>query len=316
MTRYRTEDVPVLGGTLRVGVWDSDDVADGAGPQQVVLALHGVTASHLAWALVAEELTAGPGVRLVAPDLRGRGRSGRLPGPWGMPVHADDAARVLDALAITQATVTGHSMGGFAAMVFALRHPDLTSSLVLVDGGIPLRPVAGMTPEESLQATIGPAAKRLSMTFADRQEYQEFWSTHPAFASDWSTAVSAYVDYDLIGEPPALHSSCCYEAVAADSTELQYDGTLLAAWENVAHEAVFLRATAGMLGAPPGLYDAEDVAAWAARHSSLRWRDIADVNHYTITLSDRGARAVAAEIAGRDSALDALADGSGQTPTW
>ena len=43
-----------------------------------VLALHGITANHLAWQLVAEAL---PDLRIVAPDLRGRGRSGELPGP-------------------------------------------------------------------------------------------------------------------------------------------------------------------------------------------------------------------------------------------
>ena len=43
-----------------------------------VLAVHGITASHRSLAVVAERL---PDVRLIAPDLRGRGRSiGRPPG--------------------------------------------------------------------------------------------------------------------------------------------------------------------------------------------------------------------------------------------
>ncbi|MFZ5850408.1 MAG: alpha/beta fold hydrolase, partial [Actinomycetota bacterium] len=77
MTAYRTLDVPVDGGTLRVGVWGE------AGP--VVLAVHGITANHRTWDLVADRL---PDVRLVAPDLRGRGRSATLPGPFGMARHA------------------------------------------------------------------------------------------------------------------------------------------------------------------------------------------------------------------------------------
>ncbi|PTT15740.1 hypothetical protein DBR36_14370, partial [Microbacterium sp. HMWF026] len=58
-------DIPVPGGTLRVGEWHPD--AEGI----PWLLVHGVTASHLAWAWLARETTA----RLIAPDLRGRGRS-------------------------------------------------------------------------------------------------------------------------------------------------------------------------------------------------------------------------------------------------
>ena len=59
--------------------------------------MHGITASHRAWPAVVAAL---PGVRVVAPDLRGRGRSNSLPGPYGMGAHADDLAAVLDALGV------------------------------------------------------------------------------------------------------------------------------------------------------------------------------------------------------------------------
>ncbi|MER6074547.1 hypothetical protein ABT187_38155 [Streptomyces sp. NPDC001817] len=39
-------------------------------------------------------------VTLAAPDLRGRGRSGRVPGPYGIPVRADDMAAVVDTLGV------------------------------------------------------------------------------------------------------------------------------------------------------------------------------------------------------------------------
>ena len=55
------------------------------------------------------------GVRLIAPDLRGRGRSNTLPGPFGMTRHADDMAAVLDFLGVPRAVVVGHSMGGFVS---------------------------------------------------------------------------------------------------------------------------------------------------------------------------------------------------------
>ncbi|HUG50418.1 MAG TPA: alpha/beta fold hydrolase, partial [Terrimesophilobacter sp.] len=114
---YRLHTVPVTGGDLAVGVWGSQDAP-------VVLAVHGVTASHRCWPLVARDL---PGLRIIAPDLRGRGRSNTLPGPFGMAQHADDLARVLDGFGVDRALVLGHSMGAFASVVLADRHPSRVS---------------------------------------------------------------------------------------------------------------------------------------------------------------------------------------------
>ena len=77
---YSTFDVPAAGGPLHVGRWGDGD--------RVVVAAHGITGNHRSWQGVARAL--GPDVSLVAPDLRGRGASAKLPGPFGMRAHADD----------------------------------------------------------------------------------------------------------------------------------------------------------------------------------------------------------------------------------
>ena len=77
----RAVAVPVPGGDLQVGVWDASDAGEPGGDAPTIMAIHGVTSSHLAWELLAEQL---PGVRIVAPDLRGRGRSNELEGAAGM----------------------------------------------------------------------------------------------------------------------------------------------------------------------------------------------------------------------------------------
>jgi pimeloyl-ACP methyl ester carboxylesterase len=65
-----------------------------AGPQTpTVIAVHGITGNGLNWTLLAELLGErfGPGgVRLLAPDLRGRGDSSIGPGPLGLAVHVQD----------------------------------------------------------------------------------------------------------------------------------------------------------------------------------------------------------------------------------
>jgi pimeloyl-ACP methyl ester carboxylesterase len=162
MSTYDTLDVPVPGGLLRVGRWTASD--PGA---PVVLAAHGVTANHRCW----QALAALDRCTVVAPDLRGRGRSGGLEGPAGMHRHADDLLAVLDHLGLPAPLVVGHSMGGFVAAAFGTRHPDRVSGTVLVDGGLPLPgPPEGTTPEQALNAAIGPAAQRLTMTFGSLEE--------------------------------------------------------------------------------------------------------------------------------------------------
>lgn len=73
--------------------------------------------------------------RLIAPDLRGFGRSapGAEGGPLTMDRHADDMAALLDHLGVEAATVCGVSMGGYVAFALWRRHPERVRALVLCD---------------------------------------------------------------------------------------------------------------------------------------------------------------------------------------
>jgi pimeloyl-ACP methyl ester carboxylesterase len=70
--------------------------------------------------------------RLLAPDLRGHGSGGYLPGPYDAETIAADLAPTLDALGVVSVHVLGHSHGGAAAQAFARAHPDRVRSLMLV----------------------------------------------------------------------------------------------------------------------------------------------------------------------------------------
>jgi 3-oxoadipate enol-lactonase len=71
------------------------------------------------------------GLRVIAFDNRGVGRSGRPPGPYRVPQLADDAVAVLDAADVERAHVYGISLGGMIAQEIALQHPDRVDALVL-----------------------------------------------------------------------------------------------------------------------------------------------------------------------------------------
>ncbi len=291
---YDVLDVPVRGGSLRVGRWSAED--PGA---PIVVAAHGVTANHVSWRLVAERA----GITLLAPDLRGRGRSSGLVGAAGMAQHADDLEAVLDHLGLAAVTVAGHSMGGFVVAAFAERHPERTAGVVLVDGGLPLPPPPPeVTPEQALAATIGPAAQRLTMTFESAAAYLDYWRPHPALGEEWSPAVEAYFGYDLVGEPPSLRSSVSIDAVHDDSADMLAGDDVVRRARSLPQGTVFLRAPYGLMAEPGGLYPPELVATHAESYPQVDLREVADVNHYTLLLAERGAGVVAnviAEVASR-----------------
>lgn len=69
--------------------------------------------------------------RVITFDPRGVARSGWRDEPLTIEMIADDVAALLSALGCGGAHVVGASFGGFVAQEFALRHPELTRTLVL-----------------------------------------------------------------------------------------------------------------------------------------------------------------------------------------
>ncbi|MFJ4039140.1 alpha/beta fold hydrolase [Microbacterium sp. NPDC090007] len=325
-----TTDVPVPGGTLRVGEWHPD--AEGT----PWLLVHGVTASHLAWSWVARETSA----RLIAPDLRGRGRSTALvpgtdagpaavvrePGhptgpaaepadpsahapspapaepsqpsaPTGLARHADDLVAVLDAKGIDRAVVVGHSMGAFIALVLADRHPDRVERVLLVDGGLPLDLPPGMDPRAAVRHVLGPTAARLDMRFDTPTAYRDFWRAHPAFAGREDPLLDAYFAYDLRGTPPELRPATTFATVEADSIDQNTGTTIARARERMPRPTALLSAERGLRGEVPGLYP--DLDAIVRAHPALTTtRRVPHVDHYSIVMSVPGARAVVEAVGG------------------
>ncbi len=112
-------------------------VTSGDGPP--VIMLHGFTGSADTWKHLRQKLDGT--YRVIAIDQPGHGRSSAPADPqrYRLGRFATDLCNVLDSLEIERTVVLGYSMGGRAALRFALDHPDRLAGLVLesTSPGIP-----------------------------------------------------------------------------------------------------------------------------------------------------------------------------------
>jgi len=101
-----------------------------------VLLVHGFPLDHTMWDAQIEALAGS--CRVIAPDLRGFGRSplGNINVERGvsMEQYAEDLAELLEALAVVESIVlVGFSMGGYVAWQFMRKHPERVRALVQCD---------------------------------------------------------------------------------------------------------------------------------------------------------------------------------------
>ncbi len=95
-----------------------------------LLILHGLFGSLDNWAAISKELSGA--FHVLAVDQRNHGHSPHC-AEMDYPLMAADLLEFLRHHAPGGAHVLGHSMGGKTAMQFALQHPGLVTSLIVVD---------------------------------------------------------------------------------------------------------------------------------------------------------------------------------------
>lgn len=290
--------VPVSGGTLHVGVAGAPPGTPGV---PVLLAVHGITGSHRTWAPVARHL--GEAVTLLAPDLRGRGQSAGLGGPFGMAAHVADLVAVLDHVGCQQAVVAGHSMGGYVTTRFATNAPDRLAAALLVDGGLPLPVPPDVDPDVLLGLVLGPSLARLQMTFPSVEAYRDFWRAHPAFAGEALTDdVLDFIDYDLGSPETGSDGATIYRsrvsegAVRADGRDLLDGDGARKTLHSLTDPCALLWARRGIQNEDRPLLPAEIITEAQAHLPHLAVSEVPDTNHYFILLGDRPAGVVADEI--------------------
>lgn len=100
------------------------------GEGRPVLLIHGLSGTHELWKYQVPALAERS--RVITLDLRGHGQSDKPPGPYSVPLFADDVLGLLDHLNLETAVLVGLSMGGGTVQTFALAYPMRVRALGLI----------------------------------------------------------------------------------------------------------------------------------------------------------------------------------------
>lgn len=111
-------------------LWFVDEGSLRTGHATPLVFVHGFPLNHEIWAPQLQALALK--YRIIAPDLRGHGKTEAPSGPYTMEQMADDLQALLAARGCGPAVLIGHSMGGYIAFAFLRRYPHLVAGLGLI----------------------------------------------------------------------------------------------------------------------------------------------------------------------------------------
>lgn len=145
--------------------------------------LHGFTGSAETWTDIGSQLDTQ--FTIIAIDLPGHGKSSAPADParYSLDRFADDLCRVLDVLDVERSCVLGYSMGGRAALRFAIAHPDRVSALILESTSSGIHDESARQDRIDADETLAAQIERDGVeAFVARWETLPMWSSQSALA--------------------------------------------------------------------------------------------------------------------------------------
>ncbi|MDR3447097.1 MULTISPECIES: alpha/beta hydrolase [unclassified Dyella] len=121
-----------------------------------IMLIHAFASQSDSWKDTASAL-AHAGFRVIAPDLRGHGRSERT-STYALMDFEQDLIALLDALNLSQLSLVGHSLGGHLALKLATHQPERIRRVVVEATPVPPQDAADAAAIASAQP--GPAWRR------------------------------------------------------------------------------------------------------------------------------------------------------------
>lgn len=214
---------------------------DYPGPQPAIVLLHGLSANANEFCGLAERGLAGAH-RIIAPDLRGRGKSEKPSEGYSMRQHAADVIALLDHLQLDRVIMGGHSFGALLAIYMAAHFPKRISRVIVIDAAIVFHP--------DVVELLRPSLARLERILPSSDAYMDEMRAAPHVVGFWDDAIEGYFRAEMQENADGTVQSL----TSAHAVEQALLGVQAETWADlvamVEHPVLLLNAAKGF--GPPG----------------------------------------------------------------
>jgi pimeloyl-ACP methyl ester carboxylesterase len=249
-------------------------LAEWAGRGRAILCIHGITANCRCWDVMASALA--PGYRILAMDLRGRGRSDRPASGYSIEHHCRDIAALLDGLGLKRPVIMGHSLGAFISLAFAAHYPERVDRIILVDGGGDL----SKEQMDKVFAGIKPSLDRLGKIFPSTDAYLDMMKQAP-YIQPWSPALETYYRYEITEVRGGVRTNIDPQHIQEEAENVRKMAAA-SLYPKIGCRVLILRATEGLLARDDILLPEPVVERMIREIPHARYVDIEGTNHYGI----------------------------------
>ncbi len=136
-----------------------------------ILCLHGRWGRGETWIDLMRHY--GERYRVIAPDQRGHGLSGKPVSKYTADEMASDMIALLDHLNIDSILLVGHSMGAYVGGYLSAAYPDRVKALALLDKSASGPPKGNALPVDKIEP-IDPITKEWPLPFSSRTEARDY----------------------------------------------------------------------------------------------------------------------------------------------
>ena len=177
----------------------------------VILCLHGRWGRAEVWYDFAQNY--GDRYRIIAPDQKGHGLSGKPVSKYTPGEMADDMIALLDDLQIDSCIVAGHSMGGGIAGYLAALYPSRVEAAAILDKSASGPSTPNTLPPDQIPA-IDSLTKDWPLPFTTRSEAMSFirnaMDSDLAYQYFMNSLVETVDGYQMMFSPQAIAANIAY----------------------------------------------------------------------------------------------------------
>jgi len=247
------------------------------GPEPAIVLLHGLSANANEFCGLVERGLSRTH-RVIAPDLRGRGKSGKPSTGYSMGQHAADVIALLDHHGLDSVVMGGHSFGALLAIYIAAKFPDRVSKVIVIDAAIVFHP--------DVVELLRPSLARLERVLPSRDAYMNEMRGAPHVLGFWDDAIEGYFQAEIHENPDGTVQSL----TSGNAVEQALRGVQVEPWAElvgqVRHPALLLNAVEGFgpPGSPP-LVPPEHAKMTAQSFNNCRYVTVPG-NHLTMVFGE------------------------------